>query len=111
MRKFFIITTACIATMTTAHAEFLTGNDLLARINGDAYDSILASGYVAGAYDTLRTTVHCSPEGVTIGQIKDMVKKHLESNPGVRQLSADMHVRYVLEKAWPCPKKNNGSGV
>ena len=95
-----------------AHAEFFTGNDLLTRMNSsDAYDRTLALGYVMGVFDAQRGADHCPPENVTSGQIRDMVKNHLEATPATRQFTADVQVRYVLNKAWPCPKKNTGTGV
>lgn len=107
MRNKIIALTLCAC--LPAHAEFFDGNKLLSRINGDTYDYINAVGYIMGVSDATRSVTHCPPENVTAGQIGDMVKKHLESNPGVRHLTADQHVTYVLQKSWPCAKK--GSGV
>lgn len=92
-----------------AHAEFFTGNDLLGKLNGDFGDKMVAMGYVIGVFDTTRSEAHCPPENVTAGQVRDMVKNHLEAMPTIRHLSADVQVRYVLNRAWPCAKKGSGT--
>ena len=94
-----------------AHAEFFSGNDLLAKMNGgNSYDVSLALGYVMGVFDTTVGVDHCSPERVTSGQARDVVRNYLEANPSMRQYSADIHVRVALGRAWPCPQKQ-GTGV
>lgn len=96
----------------TAHAEFFTGNDLLAKMNSNSpYDNSMALGYVTGVFDTTLGIDHCTGERVTTGQARDVVRNYLEANPSVRQYSADMHTRIALGRAWPCPKKSTGSGV
>jgi hypothetical protein len=94
----------------TAHAEFFSGNELLRRMtSGDAYERGTALGYVLGAHDTGRGAAHCSPEEVTAGQVRDMVKAHLDSNPETRHMAADSHIMYVLKKVWPCKKTGGAS--
>lgn len=94
----------------TAHAEFFSGNELLRRMNsGDAYERGSAFGYILGTHDTGRNAAHCSPEEVTAGQVRDMVKAHLDSNPETRHMSADSHIMYVLKKVWPCKKTGGAS--
>lgn len=89
----------------TAHAEFFSGNELLRRMNStDQYERGSAMGYVIGAHDAGRGVVHCSPEAATGGQVRDMVRAHLEAVPEVRHLAADQHVTYILKKTWPCKK-------
>ena len=107
MKKLILI--AALAA-TAAHAEFKTGNDLLADLNDSSYfRQGIALGYIMGAHDTGTGVTHCAPATVTAGQVQDMVKRHLDAVPSARHLSADSHVTYVLSKAWPCPKR--GSGV
>lgn len=88
----------------SAHAEFMTGNDLLQEINGDTYAARGAGlGYVIGVFDTLHSITHCPPKDVTSGQVRDMVRNYLTNVPGERHLSADVLVARVLKAAWPCP--------
>jgi len=92
-----------------AHAQFFTGNDLLARINSDiAYDRGLSMGFVLGVYDATLTIEHCPPPNVTAGQVRDMVAKSLNSGAAARHLPAEAFVVYTLGAAWPCPKKGKG---
>lgn len=96
----------------SAHAEFKTGNKLLSQINGDLADYANAVGYVTGVYDTLQSITHCPPGGVTAGQITDMVKNYLETNPEMRHNTADRIIGAVLKRAWPCAERgNSGRGV
>lgn len=97
--------TAC----ATAQAEFLTGNNLLSKMNGDGMDKAQAIGYVQGVFDTGQGVFHCTPNGqhITTGQIYDMAKYYLEASPEKRHYSADSLIVGMLTKAWPCPKKEN----
>lgn len=96
----------------TAHAEFFTGNDLLNRLNSEnTYERGTAIGYILGAHDTGRGAVHCSPDGATGTQVRDIVKAHLESTPEVRHLAADSHVTFILRKVWPCAEKKKGTSL
>lgn len=86
-----------------AHAEFFDGNELLRRLqSATPTEHLVAIGYIAGVHDTTRGGSHCSPDAVTSGQLRDMVRAHLERNPQVRHLTADAHVVFVLREAWPC---------
>lgn len=109
--KATIILAAALAA-TSASAEFITGNQLLDRMNSDlGYDRGVAAGYVMGAWDSSQGILHCAPAGITLGQIHDMVKQALINAPAVRHNSADAFVVYAANKAWPCPKKNNGTNL
>lgn len=93
-----------------ANAEFFTGAELLQRLSSpEMSDKDSAFGYIAGAHDAHRGTVHCTPDGVTLGQVVFKVKKHLEEAVNVRHYSADAHVAYVLKNEWPCKKKGKNT--
>jgi len=89
----------------SAHAEFKSGNTLLAQIKGDNLDYIHANGYVIGVYDTLQGVTHCPPAGITAGQVTDIVKNYLEVNPETRHNSADRLIGIVLKSTWPCAQR------
>lgn len=94
----------------TAHAEFWSGNELLARINSsESYDRGTAIGYIMGVFDATHGVSHCPPTTVTAGQVRDMVTKALNDAPSVRHLAADGFVIYPLKTAWPCAKKGTGT--
>ena len=108
MKKLIALTLLACA---SAHAEFFTGNDLLQKLNGSAMESMVGLGYVMGVFDAARGAEHCPPDSITAGQVRDMVKLHLENTPSTRHFVADVQVRYVLGKAWPCADKKKGAGV
>lgn len=90
----------------SAHAEFYSGNDLLAKLqSSEPVERMIGAGYITGVFDAASGASQCPPENVTIGQVRDMVKSHLEATPTLRHYPADVQVRFVLTRAWPCAKK------
>ena len=90
-----------------AHAEFLSGNMLYDRLNGNTSDQMLAMGYIAGVYDAGQGVLHCGPSNLTLGQITDMVKITIRDQPQNRHFSADAFVTVTVKNQWPCKKGNN----
>lgn len=94
---------------SSAHAQFLTGNDLLIRINSDSsIDRTLSMGFIMGVYDATLLLEHCPPSNVTAGQVRDMVATSLYNGASARHLPAAAFVAYTLSIAWPCAKKGKG---
>jgi hypothetical protein len=93
-----------------AHASgFVSGNDLLRRMDSqDTIDRLYALGFVLGVHDTLSNEVICAPQGATAGQLRDVVRKHLTSNPETRDLGAATIVMVSLAITYPCAKKPKG---
>lgn len=88
-----------------AHAEYISGNDLLSRLNSESYsDRGFALGYVAGVADALDGFILCIPEGVTIGQLKDITTTHLRASAQTRHKSAAGLIMDALVAVWPCKK-------
>lgn len=106
--KAVVITLALLS--TAAHAEFMSGNDLLAYMNGGATQQGIALGYVAGAFDAATGSRICAPPTVTLTQVRDMTKQALEQLPSERHASADTFVVAVAANAWPC-RSQRGSNV
>lgn len=101
MKKLLILA----AFVTSAHAEFIDGNRLLADLKStDAFERGIAMGYILGIADRGRSVTNCMPSNVTAGQLQDMVRQHLESFPGGRHYTGDVIVSFVLSQAWPCKK-------
>ncbi len=99
---------AVLLCSSSAHAEFLTGNQLMEHLKSENYWAQgYGTGYVIGAYDTGKGTLHCAPKGVTVGQIADIARAYLEANPTMRHYSGDSLVQIALSNAWPCGKKSN----
>ncbi|CAB4134774.1 hypothetical protein UFOVP274_60 [uncultured Caudovirales phage] len=98
----------CLMFPVIAHAEFWTGNQLLAKMQDpSAGERMFALGYVSGVSDALTGVVTCPPLSVTVGQVNDMVRSLLEANPGDRHKSADIFVRAAMQAQWPCKKSGN----
>jgi len=92
----------------SAQAEFMDGNKLLADIqSGHVDDRMFALGYIAGVADAGRSSISCPPANVTIGQMRDAVRQHLEATPTLRHYTADTIVNYVLKRAWPCQARGS----
>ena len=97
-----------------AQAEFLNGNQLYQRITStDVSDRFYALGYVIGAYDMGVHIFFCpkNENGITAGQVSDIVKNYISANPGLRQQNADRMVRDALKQVWPCPGQNSRNGA
>lgn len=85
--------------------EFWTGNDLLAKMQSTLVsDQAQALGYVMGALDMGQSVTFCTPQ-VTAGQLRDIIKQHLESVPTARHLVASAHINYALRNLWPCQQR------
>ena len=53
-----------------------------------------------------RIAGHCAPQKVTLGQIADIVCRHLTAHPETRQMSATDLVTESFVKAFPCGPPN-----
>lgn len=95
----------------TAHAEFLSGNDLYQRLQAGGVDHLVALGYIAGVHDLSLGTGHCAPPSATLGQVRLLVQRTLEMMPEAREKSADVIVLGALKGAWPCKKTPAERGV
>ena len=95
-----------------ARADFFDGNTLLKELrDSNGYGFFTSIGYIQGVVDAHNSLFFCAPAGVTAGQVKDMVKNHLEANPQIRHIAAERIIRDQLVKVWPCANRNNGRGT
>ena len=95
-----------------AQAEFFTGNDLLALIQSrEVIDRMQALGYIQGVADANMNIVICPPDGVTAGQIKDMIRNYLQNILATRNRSADRIIQDALKSVWPCQNRAPGRGA
>ena len=99
----------CVALCaTSAQATFFTGNDLFRHLNDTtSVGKSHAMGYILGVSDVFTKESHCLPQGVTAGQLADVVRVFLESTPEIRHRPADVIVYVVLKNTYPCPNKSN----
>lgn len=94
-----------------ARAEFETGNKLYQNMTSNSTgEKMYAIGYVAGVFDAWQHISHCPPtNNVTLGQVHDLIKNYLEYNPAIRHRTADVLIKEVLQKTWPCSNSNNNN--
>ena len=101
-----LIVALCVAlSVTTAKAEFWTGNDLYySIISTDINKRFQALGYIMGIYDMGIHGAFCpqTEQGITVGQLQDMIKQHLEQNPSQRHRVADRLIAELFKQVWPC---------
>lgn len=86
-----------------------TGNDLHSNCGEqDGFKNGLCAGYILGVLDAnARTTFepYCDPEGATVLQMHDIVKKWLADNPAYRTIPADAAVTAAMMEAFPAKPK------
>ena len=102
MKNFLI---SLLMVCSTAQAQFQSGNDLHKDIHDSSPQSnMYALGYIVGVTDAFIGTAICIPQGVSQGQLMDVVKNFLNRAPQARNLPANVLVMVAVEEHWPCPK-------
>lgn len=95
--------------------ELFSGNYLFPRCQSkDAVDTMVCMSYLRGARDGIEfqqaldksQAFFCVPDGVTLGQTKDIFVKYLLDNPNDRHLPGSTLFALVMVKTFPC--KNGG---
>ena len=95
-----------------AHAEFQSGNTLLAALQEtDYFSKGYAMGYIVGVADTTQGITQCMAPSATAKQAQDIVLQFLLANPAIRNKTADLLVQSALKQVWPCPVKPKGSSI
>ena len=106
-----VLTLSCSSVM--AHADFMSGNDLLNGLKGNAINRASAIGYIAGAADSgdfknlnpakLKTGFcFAVPEEVVAQQLVDIVKSWLEKHAEKRHHNASSLIAAALDEKFPC---------
>ena len=73
-----LLALALLTLSTVASANYITGNDLLDRMNrSDPMQDMFVYGYVAAVSDFSRGDLHCAPMNVSIGQVRDLTHQRL----------------------------------
>jgi hypothetical protein len=96
----------------TAHAGFDSGNRLYEDCaSANYFNRGYCAGYIVGIVDTVESmqaggvlpkSALCIPEGVTKGQLTDVVGKFLAENPVLRNQDAGSLVPQAINAAFPC---------
>ena len=102
MKNFLI---SLLFACATAQAQYVDGNSLHGDLNSSNQQlKMYALGYIVGVSDvSIGAEILCMPSDVTQGQIQDVVRNFLTSNPQTRNLSAYFLVQIALGKYWACP--------
>ena len=96
-------------TSTNVFGEFYSGTTLFQYLEADlkggaGYKEGIGTGYVVGVFDSVSGILVCSPDGVTIRQVKQVVFNYMEKRPESWNQSADQSVIAALKQTWPCKK-------
>ena len=90
----------------SARAEFYSGNEILQRMQSESLvEQVIAIGFVGGVADAFDMIFFCPPPGATVGQARDIARRYLVLNPGLRHKGAAGLVSDALAEAWPCERK------
>lgn len=101
IRPFFLVCAGLILFQSET-ALALTGNELKGYLGNDVgLNKGIAYGYMEGVIDA-RAREICLPNGVSKGQMIDIVVNYLNAHPEVLHQPADDIVFFAITKAWPC---------
>lgn len=116
IRKFWSpVLVLCLASLH-AQASFMDGNKLLSGFEGHSLDLAASRAYVMGVVDYSQSLKALTgkgsafdacfdvPDGVTAGQLGDVVKIWLQKNPQHRHFTGPSLVTAALAAVYPCPK-------
>jgi hypothetical protein len=104
--RYAIIVLALLGVLASPRpaAAAMNGNQL----HNDCQSALgICLGYTMAIADVLQRGPYlgrkaCIPTVVTNGQVRDVVKRALEANPGSRHYDASSLVAAVLSNAFPC---------
>lgn len=105
-----LIATAIFITCTPASSGFFSSTKLMQLLEEDmrgasSFDAAAGTGYVIGVFDVVDGILACSPDDVTVKQVKQVVFNYMKAHPEKWSNSADSSVVAALQSAWPCRKK------
>ena len=109
MRLMVLLVAAGLLWSPPVFADYVSGNELYKECTADIRESPgdigLCAGYVEGLADAhgLDGTT-CIPQGVSVGQVKDVIVKYLTQNPELRHFGASLLGFAALAQAFPCKK-------
>lgn len=104
-----ILASLLIAAALPAHAEFMDGNTLLKRIDGDNAERVAAFSYISGVADGSDGVAWCPTTTISLKQIVDLTRNILTTVPEHRHRAADIYVRVALKRIAPCADKVKGN--
>lgn len=107
-----IIASVGLAVMLSANSHagvWKKGNSLHSDCGNEyGFTNGLCTGYILGVLDANARSgfeAYCDPEGATVGQMEDIVKKWLADNPAYRTIPADAAVTAAMMEAFPAKRR------
>ena len=109
MKKTSLLFLTLILLSATAKAEFYSGSKLYGFLEKDQrgvadLEVGVGTGYVIGVYDSAAGILVCSPDGVSVRQVTQIVFNYMQKHPEAWEKSADISVVSALRELWPCKK-------
>jgi hypothetical protein len=109
MRKALLALCAISSFYAPVTATAYTGNQLLPECEttnvsyclGEISGFRLGFGFVMNRWQ-VEPKLMCVPDGVSNGQLRDIVIQYIRENPQTRHESAQFLIVWSLEKAFPC---------
>ena len=98
---------SAILVLPASAAPPMTGSQLLDYCTSEeAVERTYCMGYIMGYAEGAGGwgRAWCVPDGVTNGQVMEVVIRQLKTNPRDRHAGASLTVHRALRDAWPCEK-------
>lgn len=117
MRRLSVVAAICVVALSTpspSYADDYTGNQMLRDCNqGNDWGSGACFGRIIGSIDGFRVKAmldktglpFCMPDGVTNGQVVDIVVKWVRDQPAKRHYTYEVITGLALKDAFPCKDK------
>lgn len=111
MYKYLIAAAVALAPTVSFARETAVddGNDLLdVCTKGDYFSDGYCLGYIRGLSNGVDMVLYtnkqqiCYRQGITLGQIRDVVIAYIRRNPAKRNENAMVLVSWASAEAWPC---------
>lgn len=107
MIKRILIATALVVASLSSPVQAFTGNELKRNCGDTDVNYGLCIGFILGVVDgvlidTPPDSIICIPDGVSFGQMKDIVLKYMNDNPANLHFPGASLVFYALGEAFPC---------
>jgi hypothetical protein len=107
VRPLSVFVLVCVLSPEIALGQdgFLSGNELYQKCTAEAVGKSYCVGYVTGIADVMQISKSlCVPDGVTVGQMVDVIVKYLRDHPEKRHYSVAAATFNTLSQTFPCPK-------
>ncbi len=89
-----------------AAGSWVNGNELKKYCSSNSYERGICLGFTSAVANIVANAGWraCIPDGVTRGQLRDIMVKFLDDHPEALHLEAASLAARAYEEAFPCPK-------